>query len=294
MAIVPMKKVLICGLKKDRKGTLELLQRQGVLEISNVLQEDEMFQKIDVTSSKTVFERNAIAAEQAINILDKYSPEDKGLLSSFEGRQVLSVEEYEASAGRQEGIMKKAGRLQELSKQIGDSSALIPKLEQQMEALVPWKSFDLPLDFKGTKKSTAFIGSIQEAVPSEQLRTQLGELAPEAESIDLNVVSSSEEQTCFFIVCSNSDADAVEDALKKLNFVKPPMSTLVPAKRQQQLEEELAKAKADIAAAEKAVADMAPDRDSLKFVMDYFTMRAEKYGVLNGLVQSRRVFFMTG
>ena len=29
MAVVPMKKVLICGLKKDRKGTLELLQRQG-------------------------------------------------------------------------------------------------------------------------------------------------------------------------------------------------------------------------------------------------------------------------
>ena len=58
MAVVPMKKVLICGLKKDRKGTLELLQRQGVLEISNVLQEDDMFQKMDVTSSKTVFERD--------------------------------------------------------------------------------------------------------------------------------------------------------------------------------------------------------------------------------------------
>ena len=30
MAVVPMKKVLICGLKKDRKGTLELLQRQEI------------------------------------------------------------------------------------------------------------------------------------------------------------------------------------------------------------------------------------------------------------------------
>ena len=66
-----MKKVLICGLKKDRKGTLELLQRQGVLEISNVLQEDDMLGRMDVTSSKTVFERNANIAEQAINILDR-------------------------------------------------------------------------------------------------------------------------------------------------------------------------------------------------------------------------------
>ncbi len=100
MAVVPMKKVLICGLKKDRKGTLELLQRQGVLEISNVLQEDDMLGRMDVTSSKTVFERNANIAEQAINILDRYAPEEKGMLSSFEGREVLSLDEYEANAGK--------------------------------------------------------------------------------------------------------------------------------------------------------------------------------------------------
>ena len=123
MAVVPMKKVLICGLKKDRKGTLELLQRQGVLEISNVLQEDDMLGRMDVTSSKTVFERNANIAEQAINILDRYAPEEKGMLSSFEGREVLSLDEYEANAGKHDEVMKKAYRLQELAKQIGEHSA---------------------------------------------------------------------------------------------------------------------------------------------------------------------------
>lgn len=289
-----MKKVLICGLKKDRKGTLELLQRQGVLEISNVLQEDDMFQKMDVTSSKTVFERNAVLAEQAVVILDKYAPEDKGMLSSFAGRDLLSVEEYEANAVLHDEVMKKAYRIQELAKQIGENSAVIPKLEQQLEALEPWKSFDLPLDFKGTKKSVVFIGSIQEEIALEDLISRLGELAPKAETIDVNIVSASKEQTCFFIVCSKSDGEAVEDALKKLNFVKPPLSSLVPAKREQQLQEELSKVKAEIEKAEKAIADMASDRESIKFVMDYYTMRAEKYGVLNGLVQSKRVFLITG
>lgn len=294
MAVVPMKKVLICGLKKDRKGTLELLQRQGVLEISNVLQEDDMFQKMDVTSSKTVFERNAAIAEQAIMVLSKYAPEDKGMLSSFAGRELLSVEEYEANAVNHDETMKKAYRLQDLAKQIGEHSAMIPKLEQQMEALAPWKSFDLPLDFKGTKKSVAFIGSIQEEISLEQITERLGELAPQADTIDVNIVSASKEQTCLFIVCAKKDAEAVEDGLKKLNFVKPPLSSQVPAKRQQQLEEELSKVRAEIAGAEKAIADMAPAREALKFVMDYYTMRAEKYGVLNGLVQSKRVFLITG
>ena len=189
---------------------------------------------------------------------------------------------------------EKAYRLQELAKQIGEHSAAVPKLEQQMEALVPWRSFDLPLDFKGTKKTAAFIGSIQDEITLEQVTEQLGELAPQAETIDVTIVSASKEQTCLFIVCAKTDAEAVEDALKKMNFVKPPLSSAVPAKRQQQLEEELAKEKAEIEKAEKAVAEMAPDRELIKFVMDYYTMRAEKYGVLNGLAQSRRVFFITG
>lgn len=159
---------------------------------------------------------------------------------------------------------------------------------------MPWRSFDLPLDFKGTKKTAAFIGSIQDEITLEQVTEQLGELAPQAETIDVTIVSASKEQTCLFIVCAKTDAEAVEDALKKMNFVKPPLSSAVPAKRQQQLEEELAKEKAEIEKAEKAVAEMAPDRELIKFVMDYYTMRAEKYGVLNGLAQSRRVFFITG
>ena len=56
MAVVPMKKVLICGLKKDRKQILELLQRQGAVEITSGLEEDSIFRKTDVSSSKTVFE----------------------------------------------------------------------------------------------------------------------------------------------------------------------------------------------------------------------------------------------
>ncbi|HBF3624150.1 TPA: V-type ATP synthase subunit I, partial [Clostridioides difficile] len=137
MAIVPMKKVLICGLKKDRKGTLELLQRQGALEISNVLEEDNTFRKMDVTSSKTVFERNAVIAEQALAVLEQYAPEKKSILSSFAGRELLTVDEYESNAVNHEEAIKKACRIQDYAKQIGECMAQIPKLEQQLEVLAP-------------------------------------------------------------------------------------------------------------------------------------------------------------
>ena len=39
---------------------------------------------------------------------------------------------------------------------------------------------------------------------------------------------------------------------------------------------------------------LAGERAQIRFVADYYTMRAEKYGVLGGLLQSKHVFFVNG
>ncbi len=294
MAVVPMKKVLICGLKKDRKQILEFLQRQEALEISNVLEEDSVFKKTDVTSSRTVFERNAQVVEQALAVLNKYAPEKKGLLAAFEGRAEMSLEEYENHAEMHEGVMKTAYRLQELEKEIAENLGTIPKLEQQITALEPWKDFDLPLDYRGTKKTAAFIGSLNGETTLEMIYEQLGQLAPQAEAVDVTIISASPEQVCTIIICSKADAEAVEDALHKMNFSRPPMSKEVPARKQEALEKKVEETRENIQRAKDEAAGLADQAEALKFVMDYYTMRAEKYGVLGGLVQSSRTFLITG
>ena len=238
MAVVPMKKVLICGLKKDRKQILELLQRQGAVEITSGLEEDSIFRKTDVSSSKTVFERNAAVAEQALSVLAEYAPEKKGLLAGFEGRETLSLEEYESSAGKHDEIMKTAYRLQELEKEIAENKGMIPKLEQQIDALEPWKNFDLPLDYRGTRKTAAFIGSLAGDITLGKGHELLGQYAPQVESVDVTGIGGTAEQICLFIVCHRADAEAVEDALHKMNFSRPPLSHEVPAKKQKELEEQ--------------------------------------------------------
>ena len=294
MAVVPMKKVLICGLKKDRKQILELLQRQGAVEITSGLEEDSIFRKTDVSSSKTVFERNAAVAEQALSVLAEYAPEKKGLLAGFEGRETLSLEEYESSAGKHDEIMKTAYRLQELEKEIAENKGMIPKLEQQIDALEPWKNFDLPLDYRGTRKTAAFIGSLAGGITLEKVHELLGQYAPQVESVDVTGIGGTAEQICLFIVCHRADAEAVEDALHKMNFSRPPLSHEVPAKKQKELEEKIRQVNAAVENAKAEVVGLAGQAGQIRFVMDYYTMRAEKYGVLGGLVQSRRVFLVTG
>lgn len=294
MAVVPMKKMLICGLKKDRKGTLECLQRQGVLEISDDLQEDDTFRKMDVTKSRLQFEKNAEELSQAVAILHDYAPEGKGLAASLEGRKVLTWEEYQEKSAMHEKAMESAERLIALVKEIGEQKAEVPRLEQQLDMLVPWQSFDLPLNFKGTKKTAAFIGTLPEGLTAEQATEKIRTIAPEADSADVTVVSGSKEQTCLFIVCTRQQREQVNTALKEMKFVKAPLTSAIPAEQKRELEEELQKVKARIKEIEEAITGMASEREYLKFALDYYTMRAEKYQVLGGLAQSPKTFAITG
>ncbi len=50
MSVLPMKRILICALKKDRKAVLEFLQRQGAIEVETASLEVDVFQKQDVFS----------------------------------------------------------------------------------------------------------------------------------------------------------------------------------------------------------------------------------------------------
>lgn len=292
MAVLPMKKALICGLKRNRKRTLEYLQRQDVLEVSTEIADDRIFRKMDVLSSKAVFERNSADAEQAIGVLQSYVPEKKGLLASFKGREPLPLKTYEELAGRHNEIMKKAGRLLQLARSVGEKRGTIPRLEQQLQELEPWKTFDLPLNFKGTRKTAAFIGSLPRQISLEDLSRELTEAC--GCPAELSIVSSSKEQTCFFAVCGKNDREEVEKGLRALGFVKAPQTSGIPADRQRRLEEELQSLRAEIEADENEIRSMASDREELKFVADYYAMRAEKYGVLNSLAQSRNVFLITG
>lgn len=292
MAVLPMKKILICGMKRNRKRTLEYLQRQEAVEVTPGPEDDGVFQRMDVLSSKAVFERNAADAERALGVLDACAPEKKGLLSAFSGREPMEREQYEALAARHDEFMKKAYRLLSLDKAIGEKKGSLPGLDQKLQQLEPWGAFDLPLDFKGTGQTRAFIGSLPREISGQELVRLLTERT--GAPAEVSIVSADKEQTCFFVLCGKADASGMEEALKELGFVKAPPSGLIPAERMKQLLEERKRIQEEIVSAEEEIRSFAESRKELKFVSDYYTMRAEKYGVLSGLAQSGNVFLITG
>ena len=297
MSVLPMKRISIVGMRKDRKAILETIQRSQAVEIDMSplsKTEGDIYKKIDVSASAQLFTKNADSAAKALEVLNTVCPEKTSLLSSFEGRKQISVDDFTENVKNREKILKDVQNILKLEKELSEARSDIPRLFTQIDALGPWITLDVPLSFKGTKKTAAFIGTFSDEVTEEGLLTRLKELAPEAEGIDVNIISSSTDISSVMIVCMKKDADDLDNALRHMNFQRPPLSDMVPAKQKERYEEELKQCDVRIEKIEKKLEEYAGNREDIKFIHDYYLMRADKYAVIGELEQSDRTFLLSG
>ena len=294
MSVVSMKKMTIIAPRKERKEMLEFLQRQGSVEIDRDVPEDGIFGKIDVSAPQQIFEKSCAQAASALEVLDAFAPEKTGLLSSLDGRTILSLKEYQDAVARRDEIMGTVKQILSLQKEDAESAALIPKLEIQKEMLSPWMSFDLPLDYRGTRRTACFIGTLPGELSMQDVYLLLQTNCSCSDRVDVNVVKTDATQTCVFFVCGKQDEDAVSEALHKMGFAKAPSSSVVPSEEVKKIDGQIARAKANRERIAGELSGLGSSRGDVKLICDYFRMRADKYGVIGDINQSERVFILTG
>lgn len=130
-----------------------------------------------------------------------------------------------------------------------------------MEALQPWLGLELSMRFKGTGRTRAFIGTLPGDMDLETILTGLAQQNPELPLLHVQVVSSSQNQTCVFVLCHKDGAAQVEEALRSIGFAQPSNPTKhSPAQRKQELDERIAEAQDEIDQAEKKILALADQR----------------------------------
>lgn len=297
MAVVSMQRIHICALRKDRKAILEALQRKGVVEISDDSQDghdksaEEVFYHIYVSDSADQLQNNIRLAEQALEVLDEYAPEKKSLFSGMKGKEEVTSDEYDLFAKIKKTANQVAKRLVALAKGIQEAKGEIVKLEQQKDALEPWEALDVPLNFKGTKRTSAIIGLLPGTWTAEQIYEEFGLFTP----FDLEIISVMRDQTCIFILCVAEQYEAMFEALRVKGFARPVIQTTMPPKKQAEAyEQNIVDLNQQIEDSTAEIASLSEKRDMLKFFYDYENMRSDKYEVIDHLLQSDHVFFLNG
>ena len=289
-----MKLVRIYALRSDRKRLLEHLQMMGVMQIAPPEEAERGFHRIDTASKAHVFDRNAAAADQALDIIQRYAPKKKGLLDSFAGRREINSDEFNDCVNKRGELKKLCRRIIELDKQIADNAAETVRTRASIEQLKPWRNFDVPLNCGGTRSTAVFIGSLPQKYTSQELATAIAESDNEL-VFDYEIVSTTETMTCIMVVVTADMRDRAETVLRLLGFAKPMgADNTLPSDKIKLLDEKLEKLKQDSADAKSEIEALAQRRREIEDVSDYYKARSEKYTVIGEIDHSKHVFIITG
>ncbi len=291
MAVLQMQKYSICALKKDRNAILKTLQSMGVAEIKSPTEEDDVFVRDDGQKERSDYERRAHLSDQAVDILEEYAPQKKGLLASFAGKDLIERSYYKEIEENSEGIFQDVSQITAWNKEAIEARSDASKLDSAVESLAPWMDLDIPMNVEGTKSTAVFTGTFSGEVSPEAIYGMI----PADTPCDVNVISADSAQTCVCIVALKKHAKQVEDALRGNGFAKPaqPIDMTPSEKKDEYLsrKEELLKKASDIGDKIKA---KATEKQRIQVLADYYRMRADRYGVLGDLLTSKSAIIMEG
>lgn len=294
MAKLKMLKIGVYGLQSDRKQVLEKMQRLGVVEIENVKADEDKI-KLNTSQQLESFSKTIETFEKAIEVLNRYTEYKPKMLASYRGRPVMTDEEFMSVVERSDrniercyGILRKEIEIEELKTDI-------LRLELRIEALKPWLDLDISMRFAGTGCTKTFIGTIPGLHTTQSLKALIAQKNPELELYDAEVSGQLTDSTCVFIVVHESAAQDMDSVLRSVGFARPPeVSKYSPKESMAILEERIEKAKKQIEENEKGIVHYAYRRDLFAKMLDYYTMRYEKYEMLGRLSCTRHAFIIEG
>ncbi len=287
MAKLKMKRIELIAPLTDSKQIIELLQRRGVVELCENSSEE--LEQMNVAAVMGEFEKFRSTVDQALNILGKYAPEKASLTDMFGGRDEIEKHEFGQKAADLEKIMNAAGEIIKNHKMITEAQAEIIQLGIRSDLLEPWTALDVPMNFRGTSRTSAYIGSVQGSRTVDEIESQL------PEGCCAEIVSISKEQTNLFILCSKEIAEEAENCLRRLAFVPVSESAaMTPSEMIRKNTVRRRELNKLIGNSEKAIAAMSEYRGMLKFGVDFLAMRKEKYEALSKLGITESTFVLEG
>lgn len=287
MAKLKMKKIELIALLTDSKKIIELLQRKGIVEICSN-SDDELF-KTNVTSVVNSFEKFKATAIQALEILDRYAPEKKSLADMLNGRTEIDKHDFGKGAMKLETIMNSASEIIRCNRSIIDFENTIAQLDVKCDTLREWIKLDVPLNFKGTASTSAFIGSVPFMISADEIEAKF------PSGCSAEVISSSKEQTNIFLILSKDFEKEASEVLRAMSFI--PISIKENMKPEELLHSystEKEKLEKSIEELKNKIIQLVENRQKLKFAVDYLQMRKDKYEALNDLGFTEKTFVLTG
>ncbi len=215
MAIEKMKKLRLLAVRDQKKALLRRLQLLGCMEVSEPELSElspELRAHLSKESSDAVKCRTDHAVlVQAVELLDRYAPVKKGLLSAKPEAEVKTLLDDSTLLS----TLETANRIVTIDETVRRINAECARISGAADALRPWLGLDYPLDGQGTQRCAVTLGFVPASESLADVRLCLEEVTEEAELVS---VSDDSAQHYLALICFKEDLPAALDALRVHNF----------------------------------------------------------------------------
>ncbi len=289
-----MQKIELIAMLEDSKKIIDYLQRKGLVEISRHEMPESMY-NFDTSYNISQFEKFRTTAVQAKEILSSCAPQKSSLIDSFKPPQEMPISKFLDMTDDSDISMRKCYDIIEANKKISDAKVEIIRLETTNNSLSVWEGLDIPLKAPSTRCTKTFVGTFPDLQTEQSIKEKLAELTPDIEAFEVEVVYSNEMQSCAAVTCMRDDSERLLEALRSFGFVKP--NDLPDRPASEIIEENKARIEAlydEIDRQRDIIRGFEGEHENIDFLIDYFTLRVDKYEALKKISVTNRVFYLSG
>lgn len=269
MAVISMQKIQLVASTAHRQKLLDTLQALGVMELTEVSQEDAQKPQVKVEAAQS--SELAIANIEFVLKLIKPFAKQRSLM---EGPITMSIEEVRKKAQEFdfEPIVEKCRTIEEQIVALKNEHAALSATQEELE---PWQSLSMPLNHIGeTNRTITQIGTVQKT-GLEQLKEDIAKVS---NLINVQVVDETESTSYLTITYIKESEKDVKEVLMMNKFSEAELP-----KKNHDVKEELAEIKKrkgeiekELSLQDEELKVIAKDNFDLQIVHDYYVWERDK------------------
>lgn len=267
MSIVKMKRIRLIALAEDREALMSSLLHVGCVEVrepADLLANDEYAALLSRDTSELAKAKGELTElERALEVLSKYAPQKTGMLT----RRGTMKESELLDPAAAKAALEKAEVINDHAKNIGQLAARETRLHADALALQPWAAYELPLEDKGSKYVSVFLGAVPAAADLDAVSGEVAEACP---AVELKLLSQDREQKYLSVMVHKDQEQQALEILRSHRFTFSQLRDMTGtvAENLQALDVELKKVQSEREREIEAIKAFGPATGELKIATD--------------------------
>ena len=235
MAKVNMIKLELIAPLSEQDEIMQRLIKYSKFEVREYTERPE---REEISQKRAEVLKNQQLYKKAIDVLDKYCPEKRGLREKLEGRRPIFANELDDAKYLTENMINLAGDILNKAKHHEKAAEDIVKVKDMLASLKPYLGLGCSIPPAGTKRVGYFIGSVPGKMTEARVRELI--LSKAAKDIELccQLISQDRRITRVVVCYLKKDEDAALGAITAAGVSAPGFSCDMPPA---QFEKELLK-----------------------------------------------------